>query len=95
MYYYICNGINLSCVFLYANLQYISLKIVSNKLICCSVEVPIPKLPHSMDGIKIALICDIHLGPTVGYSQLKRVVDVTNSLQPGAKTMLSISQNML
>ena len=48
-----------------------------------SVEVPIAKLAPSMDKMRIGLISDIHLGPTVGYTQLKRVVDMTNALNPG------------
>ncbi|CAK8681901.1 unnamed protein product [Clavelina lepadiformis] len=47
-----------------------------------SVEVPIAKLAPSMDKMRIGLISDIHLGPTVGYTQLKRVVDMTNALNP-------------
>lgn len=47
------------------------------------VEVPLEKLPASMDGLKLVLLSDIHLGPTVGRSQLQRVVTMVNQLEPG------------
>ncbi|MCJ8737311.1 hypothetical protein PDJAM_G00022470 [Pangasius djambal] len=46
------------------------------------VEVPLEKLPASMDGLKLVLLSDIHLGPTVGRSQLQRVVTMVNQLEP-------------
>lgn len=47
------------------------------------VEVPLEKLPASMDGLKVVLLSDIHLGPTVGRSQLQRIVTMVNQLEPG------------
>lgn len=47
------------------------------------VEVPVEKLPASMNGLKLVLLSDIHLGPTVGRSQLLRVVTMVNHLEPG------------
>ncbi|KAI5101452.1 transmembrane protein with metallophosphoesterase domain, partial [Silurus meridionalis] len=46
------------------------------------VEVPLEKLPTSMDGLKLVLLSDIHLGPTVGRSQLHRIVTMVNQLEP-------------
>ncbi|KAG7327146.1 hypothetical protein KOW79_008752 [Hemibagrus wyckioides] len=46
------------------------------------VEVPLEKLPASMDGLKVVLLSDIHLGPTVGRSQLQRIVTMVNQLEP-------------
>ncbi|KAF5898695.1 transmembrane protein with metallophosphoesterase domain, partial [Clarias magur] len=46
------------------------------------VEVPLEKLPASMHGLKLVLLSDIHLGPTVGRSQLQRVVTMVNKLEP-------------
>lgn len=50
------------------------------------VEVPLGKLPPSMDGLKLVLLSDIHLGPTVGRSQLQRIVTMVNHLEPGNST---------
>lgn len=47
------------------------------------VEVPLEKLPASMDGLKLVLLSDIHLGPTVGRSHLQRIVSMVNQLEPG------------
>lgn len=47
------------------------------------VEVPLEKLPASMDGLKLVLLSDIHLGPTVGRSHLQRIVTMVNQLEPG------------
>jgi len=41
-----------------------------------------------MDKLKIALISDVHLGPTVGYTLLNRVVDATKALDPGMKSFV-------
>lgn len=38
-----------------------------------------------MNNIKIALLSDVHLGPTVGFNKLDRVVKFTNKLHPGKK----------
>ncbi|KAL7854351.1 hypothetical protein SRHO_G00165410 [Serrasalmus rhombeus] len=46
------------------------------------VEVPVEKLPASMDGLKIVLLSDIHLGPTIGRSKLQLIVTMVNHLEP-------------
>ncbi|XP_036442746.1 transmembrane protein with metallophosphoesterase domain [Colossoma macropomum] len=46
------------------------------------VEVPVEKLPASMDGLKIVLLSDIHLGPTIGQSKLQLIVTMVNQLEP-------------
>ena len=40
------------------------------------VTVPLPKLPHSMNGTKIVQLSDIHLGPVIGKAALERVVNM-------------------
>lgn len=45
--------------------------------------IPIAKLPRSMDGMTIALLSDIHLGSTVGFTMTEAAVKITNSLKPG------------
>nr|XP_006121815.1 transmembrane protein with metallophosphoesterase domain [Pelodiscus sinensis] len=47
-----------------------------------TVEIPIHKLPLSMDGLKVVMICDIHLGPTVGKTKLGMVVKMVKALKP-------------
>ncbi|KAM6170571.1 transmembrane protein with metallophosphoesterase domain [Rhynchocyon petersi] len=46
------------------------------------VEVPIHQLPPSMDDLKIALLSDIHLGPTVGRTKMEMFVKMVNILAP-------------
>ncbi|KAI4872924.1 hypothetical protein NFI96_005310 [Prochilodus magdalenae] len=46
------------------------------------VKVPIEKLPASMDGFKLVLLSDIHLGPTIGRSKLQGIVTIINQLEP-------------
>lgn len=46
------------------------------------IEVPLLRLPPQLDGYTIVQLSDIHVGPTVGISQLQRVVDLANSLSP-------------
>jgi predicted MPP superfamily phosphohydrolase len=46
------------------------------------VDINIKDLPKSLEGFNIVQISDIHLGPTVGKTQLKWIVDQINSLHP-------------
>ncbi|XP_064599140.1 transmembrane protein with metallophosphoesterase domain-like [Liolophura sinensis] len=46
------------------------------------VRVPVKDLPPSLEGFRIVQLSDIHLGPTVGRSKVKDVVEITNQLQP-------------
>lgn len=47
------------------------------------VEIPVEKLPESLDGLRLVLLSDIHLGPTIGRSKLQRIVTMVNELNPG------------
>ncbi|ELV09206.1 transmembrane protein with metallophosphoesterase domain [Tupaia chinensis] len=47
-----------------------------------TVEVPMHQLPASMDNLKIALLSDIHLGPTVGRTKMEMFVRMVNVLEP-------------
>ncbi|WP_238009183.1 metallophosphoesterase [Dactylosporangium sp. AC04546] len=44
------------------------------------VPVRLAKLPASMDGFRIALVSDIHLGPLLGRSHTERIVRIINSV---------------
>lgn len=45
-----------------------------------SVEIPIPDLPPSLEGFRIAQITDIHAGLTIGREWIRTVVDEVNAL---------------
>lgn len=47
-----------------------------------TVEVPIHQLPASMNNLKIVLLSDIHLGPTVGRTKMEMFVRMVNRLEP-------------
>ena len=47
-----------------------------------SVTIGVNGLSHRWHGARIVQISDIHLGPTVGFSKLSRIVNVVNSLKP-------------
>jgi hypothetical protein len=44
------------------------------------VQIPIAKLPRSMDQLRIAVVSDIHLGPLTGTDHARRIVDMINSV---------------
>ncbi|XP_025059917.1 transmembrane protein with metallophosphoesterase domain [Alligator sinensis] len=46
------------------------------------VEIPVHKLPSSMDSLKVVLLSDIHLGPTVGKTKLAMIVKMVKALKP-------------
>jgi predicted MPP superfamily phosphohydrolase len=43
-------------------------------------RIALAKLPRSMDGFRIALVSDIHLGPLLGRGHTERIVDIINRL---------------
>lgn len=45
------------------------------------VQVPLAKLPRALDGTRLAVVSDIHLGPLTGVNHARRIVDVINSVQ--------------
>ncbi|MFF8941025.1 metallophosphoesterase [Streptomyces sp. NPDC014864] len=46
------------------------------------VTVPLAKLPRSAHGFRIAVVSDIHLGPTLGRGFAQKVVETVNATQP-------------
>jgi predicted MPP superfamily phosphohydrolase len=45
------------------------------------VQLPLRKLPRAMDGTRLAVVSDIHLGPLTGTRHAGRIVDLINSVQ--------------
>jgi predicted MPP superfamily phosphohydrolase len=43
-------------------------------------QIGLSKLPRTMDGFRIALVSDIHLGPLLGRGHTERIVDTINRL---------------
>lgn len=48
------------------------------------LEIPLPRLPGAFDGMTIAHLSDLHLGPYVTEEHLLKAVQMTNSLKPDA-----------
>ena len=46
------------------------------------VEVPLLRLPASLDGFRIIQLTDVHTGPVIGRSKLQSAVEISNSLYP-------------
>lgn len=46
------------------------------------VQVPIESLPETLSGLRIAQISDLHVGPTIGESYVRRVVEQIQTLDP-------------
>jgi predicted MPP superfamily phosphohydrolase len=44
------------------------------------VQIPLAKLPRAMDGTRLAVVSDIHLGPLTGSHHVGRIVDLINSV---------------
>ncbi|WP_435820865.1 metallophosphoesterase [Micromonospora chersina] len=44
------------------------------------VQIPLAKLPRGMDGLRIATVSDIHLGPLRGRAHTERIVAMINRL---------------
>ncbi len=48
------------------------------------VPVKLERLPRALSGLSIAQITDLHVGPTIGRREVRRVVDLANGLRPDA-----------
>jgi hypothetical protein len=46
------------------------------------VSVPIAGLPKDLDGIRIAQLTDVHLGPFLSEKRFARAIDMANELRP-------------
>jgi predicted MPP superfamily phosphohydrolase len=46
------------------------------------VEIPVAGLPPSLDGLRIVQLSDIHVGDFMPLDQVRRAVDIANSLAP-------------
>ncbi|MDQ7907079.1 metallophosphoesterase [Phytohabitans sp. ZYX-F-186] len=44
------------------------------------VTIPLARLPRTMDGLRIALVSDIHLGPLRGRAHTERIVQMINDM---------------
>ena len=44
------------------------------------ITIPLARLPRTADGLRIAVVSDIHLGPLRGYSHTRRIVDMINGV---------------
>jgi predicted MPP superfamily phosphohydrolase len=44
------------------------------------VQIPLAKLPRAMDGTRLAVVSDIHLGPLTGPDHISRIVSMINSI---------------
>ncbi|GIH05600.1 metallophosphatase [Rhizocola hellebori] len=44
------------------------------------IQIPLAKLPRSLDGYRIGLVSDIHMGPLTGVGRTRRIVEAVNSL---------------
>jgi hypothetical protein len=44
------------------------------------VQIPLAKLSRALDGTRLAVVADIHLGPLTGSHQAGRIVDLINSV---------------
>jgi len=44
------------------------------------LQIPLATLPRAMDGFRVAVVSDIHLGPLAGRAHTTRIVDMINTL---------------
>uniref|UniRef100_A0A914P769 Calcineurin-like phosphoesterase domain-containing protein n=1 Tax=Panagrolaimus davidi TaxID=227884 RepID=A0A914P769_9BILA len=52
-----------------------------------TLNIPIQNLPKEFEKFSIALISDIHTGPTVGKQRVEEIVEIVNSLNPDLITI--------
>ncbi len=60
-----------------------SLYAVSRGPVVKMQTVTLARLSHDFEGFRIVLLTDVHIGPTVGRSQVMELVNTVNGLSPG------------
>nr|XP_033796905.1 transmembrane protein with metallophosphoesterase domain [Geotrypetes seraphini] len=65
-----------------AALSIVGLLNASQPPVVSSVTIPLSRLPPSLNKLKLVLLSDIHLGPTVGKTKMAMVVGMVNALKP-------------
>lgn len=48
----------------------------------CTVDLNIKGLPKDLDGLRLAQLTDIHLGPFLGVKELRRAIEIANEFRP-------------
>src|SRR5271163_3439012 len=60
-----------------------SIFVEPNMLIVRNYELKIPNWPSPLNGMKVAVIADLHVGSSfIDLEKVRQVVDMTNSQQP-------------
>jgi uncharacterized protein len=54
----------------------------SRRLVVASLTVTLPSLPEALDGLRIAQICDTHIGPHTSRTQLARIASAVRGAKP-------------
>ncbi len=54
----------------------------SRRLVVATLTVTLPSLPDALDGLRIAQICDTHIGPHTSRAQLARVASAVRRAEP-------------
>ncbi len=52
------------------------------------IQLPLAKLQRSLDGYRIAVVADVHIGPLTGVAHARRIVDALNSLDADLVAMV-------
>lgn len=53
-----------------------------------NLNIGIKNLPKEFDGFSIALVSDIHVGPTVDIKRVQKIVDTVNQMQSDVITIV-------
>ena len=52
------------------------------------IRIPLAKLPTRLDGLRIAVVSDIHLGPILGRAHTERIVNIINGFDADIVTVV-------
>ena len=52
------------------------------------IQIPLARLPRGAQGMRIALVSDLHLGPLVGIDRTKRIVEMINGMEADLVAMV-------
>jgi uncharacterized protein len=54
----------------------------SRRFVVASLTVTLPSLPEALDGLRIAQLCDTHIGPHTSRTQLARIASAVRDAKP-------------
>ncbi len=52
------------------------------------IDIPLPRLPAALEGLRLVVLSDFHLHPFTTLAHIQKAIDLANSLRPDVLVLL-------